>query len=102
MRTVFSVSIKLREKLGCVGVVVEAKPGAKNYYSRHRFVELEVIQGVLEERPSPKPMFLPCAPRCRRSASPGRETPTSCNARRAFQGRFGGYRCSARRRGHGE
>lgn len=59
MRTVFSVAIELREKLGCVGVVVDAKPGAENYYLRYGFVELEVIEGVLEERPSPKPMFLP-------------------------------------------
>jgi predicted N-acetyltransferase YhbS len=59
MRTVFSVAIELREKLGCVGVVVDAKPGAKNYYSRYGFIELEVVEGVLEERPMPKPMFLP-------------------------------------------
>lgn len=58
MRTVFSVAIELREKLGCVGVVVDAKPGAETYYSRHGFVELEVVEGALEERPTPKPMFL--------------------------------------------
>ena len=59
MRTVFSVAIELREKLGCAGVVVDAKPGAENYYSRYGFVELEVIEGAVEDRPSPKPMFLP-------------------------------------------
>ena len=59
MRTVFSVAVELREKLGCVGVVVDAKPGAETYYSRLGFVELEVIEGTLEERPAPKPMFLP-------------------------------------------
>jgi GNAT superfamily N-acetyltransferase len=59
MRTVFSVAIELRVKLGCVGVVVDAKPGADNYYSRYGFVDLEVIEGALEERPTPKPMFLP-------------------------------------------
>ena len=26
---------------------------------RYGFVELEVIEGALEERPTPKPMFLP-------------------------------------------
>ena len=61
MRTVFSVAIELREKLGCVGVVVDAKPGAENYYARYGFVELEVVEGALEERPTPKPMFLPLA-----------------------------------------
>jgi predicted N-acetyltransferase YhbS len=59
MRTVFSVAIELREKLGCVGVAVDAKPGAETYYSRLGFVELEVVEGALEERPAPKPMFLP-------------------------------------------
>jgi predicted N-acetyltransferase YhbS len=59
MRTVFSVGVELREKLGCVGVVVDAKPGAEGYYARLGFVELEVIEGALEERPAPKPMFLP-------------------------------------------
>ncbi len=59
MRTVFSLGIELREKLGCAGVVVDAKPGAENYYSRYGFVELEVVEGALEERPPPKPMFLP-------------------------------------------
>ncbi len=59
MRTVFSVAIGLREKLGCVGVVVDAKPAAADYYSRYGFVELEVVEGALEERPTPVPMFLP-------------------------------------------
>jgi predicted N-acetyltransferase YhbS len=59
IRTIFSVAIELREKLGCVGVVVDAKPGAETYYSRLGFVELEVVEGALEERPAPKPMFLP-------------------------------------------
>jgi predicted N-acetyltransferase YhbS len=58
LRTVLSVAIELRDKLGCVGVVFDAKPGAEDYYSRYGFVELEVIEGALEERPAPKPMFL--------------------------------------------
>ncbi|MGH7780192.1 MAG: GNAT family N-acetyltransferase [Candidatus Binataceae bacterium] len=59
MRAVFSAALELREHLGCVGVVVDAKPGAQSYYSRFGFVELEVIEGMLEERPAPTPMFLP-------------------------------------------
>ena len=59
MRTVFSIAIELGEKLGCVGVVVDAKRAAENYYSRFGFMELEVVEGALEERPAPKPMFLP-------------------------------------------
>ncbi len=59
MRTVFSIALELREKPGCAGVVVDAKPGAESYYIRYGFVELEAVAGTLEERPTPKPMFLP-------------------------------------------
>jgi len=58
MRAVFTIAAELREKLGCVGVVVDAKPAAESYYSRYGFVALEVVEGTLEERPIPKPMFL--------------------------------------------
>jgi predicted N-acetyltransferase YhbS len=61
MRAVFSAAVELRQKLGCVGVVVDAEPAAKDYYFRYGFVELEVIEGALEERPAPKAMFLPVA-----------------------------------------
>ncbi len=57
MRAVFSVAIELRAKLGSIGVVVDAKPGAERYYARYGFVELEVVEGRLEERPTPKAMF---------------------------------------------
>lgn len=59
MRAVFLAALEMREKLGCVGVVVDAKLGAAPYYSRFGFVALEGIEGILEERPSPTPMFLP-------------------------------------------
>lgn len=59
MRAVFLAALEMREKLGCAGVVVDAKPGAVPYYSRFGFVALEGIEGILEERPSPTPMFLP-------------------------------------------
>ncbi len=59
MRYVFSVAMELRGKLGFAGVVVDAKPGAENYYAGYGFVALDVIEGMLEERPTPRPMFLP-------------------------------------------
>lgn len=77
MRTVFSVAIELRDKVGCVGVVVDAKPAAENYYSRYGFVELEVIEGALEERPAPKPMFLPLSAVIQALRTAGRRTPSS-------------------------
>ncbi len=59
MRAVFLAALEMREKMGCVGVVVDAKLGAVPYDSRFGFVALEAIEGILEERPSPTPMFLP-------------------------------------------
>lgn len=75
MRTVFSVAIELRDKVGCVGVVVDANPGAENYYSRYGFVELEVIEGALEDRPAPKPMFLALSAVIEALRTPGRSNP---------------------------
>jgi GNAT superfamily N-acetyltransferase len=75
MRTVLSVAIELRAKLGCIGVVVDAKPGAENYYARYGFMELEVVEGALEERPAPKPMFLPLSAVAEARGSPPRKKP---------------------------
>jgi predicted GNAT family N-acyltransferase len=59
MHAVFLAAIEMRGKLGCVGVVVDAKLHAQAYYSRFGFVALEGIEGILEQRPAPTPMFLP-------------------------------------------
>lgn len=77
MRTVFSVAMELRKKLGCVGVVVDAKRGAENYYSRYGFVELEATEGMLEERPTPKPMFLPVTTILQALKAPSRKSRTN-------------------------
>ena len=58
MRAAFAMAIELREKLGCAGVVVDAKRDAESFYSSLGFEALEVIEGLIEERPAPKPMFL--------------------------------------------
>lgn len=59
MRAAFAMAIDLRERLGCAGVVVDAKRDAESFYSSFGFERLEVIEGRIEERPSPTPMFLP-------------------------------------------
>jgi predicted N-acetyltransferase YhbS len=59
MRTVFTIAMDLREKLGCVGVIADAKPGAETYYIRYGFIAINILEGALEERPTPTPMFLP-------------------------------------------
>ncbi len=59
MRASFAMAIELRERLGCAGVVVDSKRDAESFYSSLGFEPLEVIEGGIEERPSPTPMFLP-------------------------------------------
>jgi hypothetical protein len=43
---------------GCVGVVVDSKPGVENFYARYGFVPLTVKAGVLLAPDRPTPMFL--------------------------------------------
>ena len=52
------MAIELRAKLGCAGVVVDAKRGAESFYSSFGFEPLEIIEGELQEKPTPRPMFL--------------------------------------------
>lgn len=55
-------SIELAERLmadfGCVGVVVDAKRGAEEFYQRYGFGPIDVVEGASAERPEPTPMFL--------------------------------------------
>jgi len=48
----------LASDFGCIGVVVDAKPQAITFYQRYGFTEMDVVQGKLEDRPEPMPMFL--------------------------------------------
>jgi predicted N-acetyltransferase YhbS len=59
LRHVFLLAFKMAEEYGCVGIVVDAKPGAVDYYSRFGFSPLEAVEGRMESRPEPQPMFLP-------------------------------------------
>lgn len=59
LAAVFQLARRMRDDLGCVGVVVDAKPGAIAFYERFGFVTLDVIEGQLGSRPEPVVMFLP-------------------------------------------
>ncbi|MFO1432768.1 MAG: hypothetical protein U1F76_22045 [Candidatus Competibacteraceae bacterium] len=49
------------ETIGCIGVVVDAKPEAVDFYRRYGFEGMDVVQGLLGDRSQPLPMFLPLA-----------------------------------------
>jgi GNAT superfamily N-acetyltransferase len=59
LKTVLMLALDMRERYGCVGVVVDAKPEAVGYYSSFGVIELELISGELGDRPQPVSMFLP-------------------------------------------
>ena len=57
LRHVFNLALEQRKKLGCVGVVTDAKPQAVGFYETLGFIALEgVRQGVLQGEQTP--MFL--------------------------------------------
>lgn len=58
LRAVLILARQLADDIGCVGVVVDAKPEAVAFYARLGFLELEMVAGELGDRPQPLPMFL--------------------------------------------
>lgn len=58
LRTVFALAHKMAEEMGCVGVVVDAKPEAVGFYRKLGFIELEARAGALGDRPQPLPLFI--------------------------------------------
>lgn len=61
LRACFDLSLRMRDELGCVGMVVDAKPDALAFYQRYGFTPLDPESGHLGDRPAPIPMFLPIA-----------------------------------------
>jgi GNAT superfamily N-acetyltransferase len=59
LRHVFLLALRMAGEYGCVGIVVDAKPDAAEFYARVGFSPLEIGEGALESRPRPTPMFLP-------------------------------------------
>lgn len=61
LRFSFELSRRMRDELGCVAIVVDAKPDAVAFYQRYGFTAREPESGQLGDRPAPIPMFLPIA-----------------------------------------
>lgn len=58
LRAVFTQTHRMAAEIGCVGVVVDAKPEAVGFYHKLGFELLGVAEGELGDRPQPSPMFL--------------------------------------------
>jgi GNAT superfamily N-acetyltransferase len=59
LRAVFQIARDMAESVGCVGIVVDAKPDAVAFYKQYGFEPFEILEGALGSRPQPLPMFLP-------------------------------------------
>ncbi len=58
LRFALGLAVRLAADYGCVGVLVDAKPDAVDFYLGLGFVEVEVLEGLSGSRPAPVPMFL--------------------------------------------
>jgi predicted N-acetyltransferase YhbS len=50
---------KMRDEVGSVGLVGDAKPGAVDYYERLGFVAVSAVEGAARVVPLTKLLFLP-------------------------------------------
>ena len=53
------LALDMRDRIGCIGVVVDAKADAVSFYSSLGFIQINLISGALGDRPEPIAMFLP-------------------------------------------
>ena len=58
LRFVFRLAFLMASDYGCVGVVVDAKPDAMDFYRQYGFASIDVVKGQSDARPAPIPMFL--------------------------------------------
>ena len=59
LRAMLELALEMRDRVGCIGIVVDAKPDAVDFYSTLGFTPVELISGSLGDRPEPIAMFLP-------------------------------------------
>ena len=58
LRSILVLARQMADDIGCVGIVVDAKPEAIPFYEKLGFLRLELVAGELGDRPQPVPMFL--------------------------------------------
>lgn len=59
LRAMLEIALEMRDRVGCTGVVVDAKPDAVSFYSALGFNAIKLISGALGDRPEPVAMLLP-------------------------------------------
>lgn len=60
LRHAFKLALQQRDTVGCVGVVIDAKTEAIEFYQKFGFRLIdELMEGEVRGNPPPKPLFLP-------------------------------------------
>jgi GNAT superfamily N-acetyltransferase len=59
LRAMLELALEMRNRVGCIGVIVDAKPGAVPFYLSLGFKPIDLVSGALSDRPEPIAMFLP-------------------------------------------
>jgi GNAT superfamily N-acetyltransferase len=59
LRATLELALEMRDRAGCIGVVVDAKADVVTFYSSLGFIPIDLISGTLDDRPEPVAMFLP-------------------------------------------
>lgn len=58
LRFVLTLAVRLERDYGCIGVIVDAKPEAIDFYSKYGFMAVDAVEGQSDARPQPVTMFL--------------------------------------------
>lgn len=58
LRFVLTLAVRLERDYGCIGVIVDAKPEAIDFYSKYGFMAVDAVEGQSDARPQPAAMFL--------------------------------------------
>lgn len=59
LRSMLELALEMRDRVGCVGVVVDAKPDSIDFYTALGFKQIRLVSGTLGDRPEPIARFLP-------------------------------------------
>jgi len=58
LRFVLQLALRMASDFGCIGVAVDAKPDAVDFYRKYGFISVDLAEGQSDARPLPTPMFL--------------------------------------------
>ena len=58
LRAMFELALEMRDRAGCIGVVVDARDDAVGFYTSLGFTPMPLVGGSLGDRPEPVTLFL--------------------------------------------